>query len=339
MADLRDLVADAIDRADRQLADRPETSYLFGDIPVVLRLAPEGRMPALGGMIAARSAPPSEDRWTIRVVGGMPDAYGALLPEAGRLDRSVLRSTGDLYYLWLDEAGGYVTAIDRRRRRGLLWFTDPERIASWHVARPFLHAFKGLTLDTPWVPLHAAGIARGGHGVVVVGMSGAGKTSIALAAAMSGWDYLGDDAILIRPGPPTAASLYSSCRVRTDMFDIFRDAMTASLGTSDDAGEIKAELDLARIGACGAGTARVAAILVPDRRGAAVPTITPIGRSETVRKLAFAARQSIQGDEASAFDKIVAFVRDVPCHGFDPGPDPFAAARALEVLLPRETAA
>lgn len=339
MADLRDLVADAIDRAGAELSGQPRSDFTLGDIPVAVRLAPAGRIPALAGMIAARRSPLSDAGWSIDVVGGHAERYGALLPEAALRKGTVLRATADLYYLWLDEAGGYVTAVDRRRRRGLVWFTQPERIASWHVARPFLHALKGLTLDTPWLPIHAAAIARDGRALVVVGMSGAGKTSIALAAAMTGWDYLGDDAVLVRSDPATVAALYSSCRVRTDMFDIFGDAMAASLGTSDDAGEIKAELDVARLGACRSGTARVAAVLVPRRAGAAAPTLSPIGRSETVRTMVFAARQSIQGDDAASFAKLAAFVRDLPCFAFDPGPDPFAAARSLGEFLATERAA
>lgn len=322
-----------------ELSEAPRSDFVFGDVAVGLRLAPVGRIPALAGMIAARRAPLESAAWSVDVVGGGGERYGALLPEATLRSGTVLRSTADLYYLWLDEAGGYVTAVDRRRRRGLVWFTQPERIASWHVARPLLHALKGLTLDTPWLPIHAAAIARDGRALMVVGMSGAGKTSLALAAAMTGWDYLGDDAVLVRSDPAAVAALYSSCRVRTDMFGVFHDAMAASLGTSDDAGEIKAELDLARLGACRAATARVAAVLVPKRAGAVRPTLSPIGRSETVRRMVFAARQSIHGDDAASFAKLAAFVRDLPCFAFDPGPDPFAAARSLGEFLATERAA
>ncbi len=339
MADLRDLVADAMDRAGEELTAEPEATFVLGDIAIALRLAPVGRIPLLSSMIASRRSAPAEGAWSIDVVGGSPERYGALLPAAAHRGDAVLRSTPELYYLWLDEAGGYLTAIDRRRRRGLVWFTRPEGVASWHVARPLLHALKGLSLDTPWLPIHAAAIARGGRAVVVVGMSGAGKTSIALAAAMTGWNYLGDDAILVRADPPVAAALYSSCRVRTDMFGIFRDAMTSSLGVSDDSGEIKAELDLARMGACTAATARIVAVVVPYLAGAPEPALSPLGRSETVRKIAFAARQSIQGDDAQSFSKISAVVRDIPCYALDPGPDPFAAARALGELLPDAWAA
>jgi len=339
MADLRDLVAAALAAADTELAGQPRSGFLFGDIPVTLRLAPTGRIPRLAAMIGARRHPIAGPAWSIDVVGGRPDCYGPLLPATVLRGEAVLRSTRDLYYLWLDEAGGYLSAIDRKRRRGLVWFTQPDRIGSWHVARPFLHALKGLSLDTAWVPIHAAAVARDGRAAVVVGMSGAGKTSIALAAAMTGWDYLGDDAVLVRPDPPTAAALYTSCRVRTDMFEVFRGAMTASLGLSDDAGETKAELDVARLGACRTGAARIGAILVPERAGAQRPTFTRVGRSETVRKMVMAARQSIQGDDDVAFAKLAALVRDVPCYMFDPGPDPFAAAAALGELLSEERSA
>lgn len=339
MADLRDLVAAALAAADAELAGEARAGYLFGDIPVALRLAPAGRIPELAAMIGARRHTIAGPSWSIDVVGGNPDRYGALLPEVARRSTFVLRSTRDIYYLWLNEAGGYLSTIDRRNRRGLVWFTQPDKIASWHVARPLLHSLKGLSLDTAWVPIHAAAVARDGRAALVVGMSGAGKTSIALAAAMTGWDYLGDDVVLVRADPPTAAALYTSCRVRTDMFGMFGGAMTASLGLSDDAGEIKAELDVAQLGDCRTGVARIGAILIPERAGAERPTFAPVRRSDTVRKIVFAARQSIQGDDDVAFAKFAAMVRDVPCYAFDPGPDPFAAAGALGELLAAERAA
>lgn len=331
--DLRDVLADALDRADSQLRATAATGYVFGDLPVALRFEPRALIPALARMIEARRAPAVGRPWSIDVVGADPGRYGGLLPEPSRLRTTVLRSTADIYYLWLDEAGGYATALDRRSRRGLVWFTQPDRIASWHIARPLLHALKGLSLATPWTPVHAAAFAREGRAVLAIGQSGAGKTSMALAGALTGWDYLGDDAVMIRSDPPTVAALYSSCRLRTDMFATFEAAMTASLGNSDDAGEIKAELDVSLLGACRADTAAIAAILVPERAGAPGPVLTPIGRAETVRRMVLAKRQSIAGDEQSSFEKLGALVQAVPCYRFDPGGDPFAAVDALAALL------
>jgi len=333
MADLRDVLAAAIETADRTLGATPGTGWVLGDVAIAVRLDARGRIPSLAAMVGVDPTPPAPDAWRIDVVGGGMERHSALLPAEARRGASTLRADGDLYYLWLDEAGGYLTAIDRRSRRGLVWFTDPDRIASWHVARPLLHALKGISLTTPWTPVHAAAAAWRGRAVVAIGQSGAGKTSLALACATAGWNYLGDDAVLLRGGPPAVARLYSSARVRTDMFGVFAGAMTASLGLSDDAGELKAELDMRRIGACGADSAPVAAIVLPARDGAAAPRLYPVGRSETVRRMAVAARQSLQGDDMATFHKLAAMVRDVPCYGFDPGPDPFAAAEALARLV------
>ena len=333
MADLRDLLSAALDAADRRLDAVPPTGWVLGDIPVAVRLDPQGRIRSLSGMVGVASSPPVPDAWTIDVVGGGFEAHALLLPDAARRGTTVLRANDDLYYLWLDEAGGYLTAIDRRRRRGMVWFTQPESIASWHVARPLIHAIKGLSHSTAWTPIHAAAAAWQGRAVVVIGQSGAGKTSLALASALTGWNYLGDDAVLVRAGPPTVARLYSSARVRPDMFEVLAGAMAASLGTSDDAGELKAELDMRRIGACREEGAAIAAIALPERRGAPHPRLLPVSRSQTVHRIVLAARQSMQGDDRSTFEKLAALVRDVPCYSFDPGPDPFAAADALARLV------
>ena len=49
---------------------------------------------------------------------------------------------------------------------------------------------------------HAACVAKNGHGVLFVGGSGAGKSSLAYACARRGWTYISDDgASLVRRRP------------------------------------------------------------------------------------------------------------------------------------------
>ena len=49
-----------------------------------------------------------------------------------------------------------------------------------------------------WFPLHAAALARGGHGVLCPARSGQGKTTIALSLLRHGWGALSDDTVLLR---------------------------------------------------------------------------------------------------------------------------------------------
>lgn len=49
--------------------------------------------------------------------------------------------------------------------------------------------------------LHAAGVERGGAGVLLAGDTGSGKTTLTLLLARAGWRFLGDDAVLLRLTP------------------------------------------------------------------------------------------------------------------------------------------
>ncbi len=333
VADLRDLLARAIHDVDARLKQAPSRKFRFGDIPVAVRVDGSGLTRDLLRMIDARRSAEVQTPWLIDVVGAGMDRHEDLLPAPAARGKAVLRASQDIYYLWLDEAGGYLTAIDRVARRGIVWFTAPDRIASWHTARPFLHAIKGVSLATPWTPVHAAAVALNGKGVVVVGQSGAGKTSIAIACALAGWDYLGDDAVILRANPAEVGAIYNSARLRSDMFDVFPEAMAASLGISDDAGEAKAEIDMALLHRCDRDGAEVGAIIVPQRSGGSRIGFAPMSRPDAVRTLMAATRQSIMGDDHATFDKLATLVRTVPCYVFDPGRDPSAVPAALGRLL------
>lgn len=68
----------------------------------------------------------------------------------------------------------------------------------------FLEGSVYALLDTQHVvSVHAACVAKEGHGVLFVGESGAGKSSLAYACARRGWTYISDDATRLvrrRPG-------------------------------------------------------------------------------------------------------------------------------------------
>ncbi|MDC7784293.1 hypothetical protein PQJ75_08080 [Rhodoplanes sp. TEM] len=334
--DLRDLVRDALaaveDAAGRER--RPLSAVAFGDLAVTLRVDGRGRIPALLDMIRVRLDAPPPDAAVIDVIGAL-DGFGALLPPPDRRAGTVLRANPDVYYLWRDEAGGYLTGIDRRTRRGLVWFTCPDRIASWHVARPLLHAVHGLALGGPWTPIHAAAVARGGRAVLICGMSGAGKTSMALACAAAGWDYLGDDAVMVRADPPRVAALYASARLRRDTFHLFPAAMEASRGISDDAGELKAEVDMSRLRPLAEPQAEIAAVVVPQPDG--LPCgLAPLRPSDTLRRLMDATRQSILGDEPAVFAKLASLVAGVPCYALGRCRDPARLDATLAGLIEGE---
>ena len=78
-------------------------------------------------------------------------------------------------------------------------------------------------LGSPTVQLvHGAAVAVDGHGVLIVGVSGRGKTTTALACARAGFSYLGDDMCVIETGsvdrgvPARVHGIYATAKLNSD---------------------------------------------------------------------------------------------------------------------------
>ena len=85
--------------------------------------------------------------------------------------------------------------------------------------------------------MHAAAVAFGGRGVLLVGPGGAGKTTSALACALAGGDFLGDDLCLIDIGddpdePARIHSLFATVKLNADSARRLGAGEWARLGTT-----------------------------------------------------------------------------------------------------------
>jgi hypothetical protein len=66
------------------------------------------------------------------------------------------------------------------------------------------------------VPLHAACIGLNGRGVLLMGASGAGKTTVALHCLMDGFDFLSEDSVFVAPKSMKATGTANFIHVRAD---------------------------------------------------------------------------------------------------------------------------
>ena len=80
--------------------------------------------------------------------------------------------------------------------------------------------------------LHAAGLATpDGSGVLLVGSSGSGKSTLTIALIRAGWNYLSDDAVLLRADSPGVEAL--ACR-RSFFIDAARAADYSDFSLGDE---------------------------------------------------------------------------------------------------------
>jgi hypothetical protein len=86
--------------------------------------------------------------------------------------------------------------LDRLHKRILIWVPSYESFPYWAKATPFRIPFSWVASENNGEMIHSAAIELEGHGVLLAGNSGRGKTTTALNGALEGARILGEDFIL-----------------------------------------------------------------------------------------------------------------------------------------------
>ena len=88
-----------------------------------------------------------------------------------------------------------IVLLDRDKNRIRALLRDPAAAPSWQRARPLQFPLSIFFADRGVDLLHSALISHKGAGVLVAGMSGSGKSTIAMQSLLAGLDFLGDDCV------------------------------------------------------------------------------------------------------------------------------------------------
>jgi len=116
------------------------------------------------------------------------------------------------------------SVCDLNRGFAFAWFTQAAVADRAYLRYYFLEAAALTLLESLYLtPLHAACVQIGGHGVLLCGESGAGKSSLAFACARSGWKFLSDDSSALvrkRPGRTVVGNPHQM-RFRESAIELF----------------------------------------------------------------------------------------------------------------------
>jgi len=146
-----------------------------------------------------------------------PHFSARIIPDDGRACATVRISSGaatsasstalyaedDDVIVSYNPAIGQLSLWDRSSLRGVWWIGERRRLPLWtHSVQiaEFVHwalAAGGVAM------VHAASVGLGGDGLLLVGASGAGKSTAAMACLAAGWDYVGDDYCALHPDGTT----------------------------------------------------------------------------------------------------------------------------------------
>jgi hypothetical protein len=165
------------------------------------------------------------------------------------------------------------------------------------------------------VPLHAACVARNGSGVLLCGVSGAGKSSLAYACARAGWTYVADDSTLLLPDADDRMAIGRPhlVRLRDDASRLFPE-LAGYLPRLGPKGKLSIEVPLSAFpGIQTASRCRIGCVVFLERRRGGATRAEALPQGEVVETLV--RDMPSYGEEVRALvEKTVRGLRQVPAY-------------------------
>jgi hypothetical protein len=254
-----------------------------------------------------------------------------LIPVPSEQGRTMIDQ--DYAAVWHADRLPILYILDRRLSRGIVWLARGEA-PGWELSRPACPLIHANLLEGPWTAAHGGAVGREDRMLLLAGKGGSGKTTAALACVQAGWDYAGDDYILANTQSGQIEPLYTSARLRMDMAPSFAGMLSFGHGITLAGGDSKHELGLGPfLRAKGSRGGRLAAILLPRRRGAQLPQFESARRADAFHALFLTTSLGAPATLEITSRKLTALVALAPAFFVDTGASPSAIPDAFATLI------
>jgi hypothetical protein len=252
-----------------------------------------------------------------------PNDWGAKGEIAGFNDdriRTVFPRDSDILQLY-----------DADRPAAIYWVRAARKVPWWDA--PLRTTLHWWATPTTLQPTHAGAVAREGVGALVAGESGAGKSTTTLACLAAGFDYLGDDYVMVDVDEPSVHSMYSTAKLEPQNLARFP-TLGPLVANPSDLDQPKAVLFLnEHVPNRLCAGASVRAVVMPRITGERASRLAPAPASQALASVAPTVLFQLPGFGRQALSKLSRLVRGVPCYWLDAGEDVRGIAEALDDLL------
>jgi hypothetical protein len=232
--------------------------------------------------------------------------------------------------------GETLCAYDKATRHGIFWTADAGRLSIYERAAPLQTLFHWAMAEFGWQIIHAAVVGTPRGGVLLVGNTGAGKSTTALSCLrQEGLQLLCDDKCLVRLKPvPEAFALFSSGKVKADMLERMPHLRSQVVGWDDS---YKAGKGLVFLYPTYADRMvqmlPLKAIVLPAVAHRAEATILPATSASAFRQLGPSTVIWLPGAEVENYRFTAELTRHLPCYRFELATDLQRNAETLVRLL------
>lgn len=221
---------------------------------------------------------------------------------------------------------------DRERRRSYAWYPDIAALPAWAKASPFRIPLSWLLNEAGLQMVHGAAVARDGRAVLLAGGGGAGKSTTALACALAGMGYLGDDYCAIDPQLVSAHMVYRTAKAlpgtlkmlpRLDRHVVNADKITEEKGVIFFE---STDLNLVR-------SAGLCAILLPRVSTEVSTRVVPTTRADAMRALLPSTIGGLMGGTEFTPKALMKLVRELPAFTLELGTDLDSVIGAIDSII------
>lgn len=209
---------------------------------------------------------------------------------------------------------------DFRHNSSHTWYPSIAELPAWAKASPFRVGLSWLCNCRGMQIVHGAAVAIAGQAVLLAGKGGSGKSTTALACALAGMHYLGDDYCAVEPATGKVHMIYRTAKVFASALRLLpeladwidnKNTLPAEKGVIFlQPGNVK----LAR-------SARLAAILLPHVRPGSATQLSPATRADAVNAILPSTIGGLMGGTSATPRLILELVRRAPAFHLALGDD------------------
>jgi hypothetical protein len=228
--------------------------------------------------------------------------------------------TNDVVRCAIDTPTKSIAVYNPARNTSHTWYPSIPDLPAWAKASPFRVVLSWLCNLHHMQIVHGAAIGIDGRAVLLAGTGGAGKSTTALACALAGLDYLGDDYCAVEPAAGKVHMVYRTAKLSRTTLDMLpdladlienRDRIDVEKGVMFLQGE---DMRLAR-------SAELSAILLPRVGVESSTMLYPATRDEAIRAILPSTIVGLVGGTSASPRLIMELVRSVPAFHLALGTD------------------
>ena len=299
----------------------------------------EATLPALAHLPAGIAAGPTVtfDLWDTTTTGILPPQPPFVASDYRRYGQRAVICDGTVSLMHAPTVA-MLSAYDRAARHGFFWTADAALLSIYERAAPLQTLFHWALGEFGWQIIHAGGVGTAAGGVLLVGNTGAGKSTTALSCLNGdGLHLLSDDKCLARLDPaPQAFAAFSSGKIKADML-VHLPHLRQQLQGWDH--HVKAGKGLVFLTSDFSDrlvpSFPIRALVVPRVARLAEPALYPMSQGNAFRVFGPSTVIWLPGAEKDNYRFTAELTRQLPCFQLDLAQEPARNTTAILALLER----